>query len=185
MLLQNDDRMKALRQKLRAMTESGLQPYQHRVELQAVSQEIPNTIRVLGHHLAEDQYTCGMHALFFEGSEEYAEIAGHGLGLVYAGPDFFGWLIANLHLEEVTTPDNGDLVMYFRESKWMHVGRLSEPDRVISKWGLGLLCDHELAEVPEQYGEKVRFFRHPGPEASLDLFVLYAKDRGISFEESW
>lgn len=165
------------------MTEGGHEPHQHRVELQAISREVPNTITMLESSLAENRFTCGMHALSFEDSEEYAEIAGYGPGLVYAGPDFFEWLVANHHLEEVTSPQDGDLAMYFCEGRWMHIGCLSGDSRIISKWGLGLLYDHELAEVPEQYGEEVRFFRHPGPEASLDLFVIYARAKGIPFED--
>ena len=54
---------------------------------------------------------------------------------------------------------------------------------MISKWGIGLLYDHQLAEVPIQYSDEVKFFRHPGPKASFDLFLLYAKYKGIEFEE--
>jgi hypothetical protein len=62
------------------MTESARKPHQHRTDLKTISDEIPNTICVLDHELAEDRYTCGMHALGFEGGEEYEAIAGYGVG---------------------------------------------------------------------------------------------------------
>jgi hypothetical protein len=165
------------------MTESGRKPDEHRDDLKAITQEIPNTICVLDHELSEDRFTCGMYALGFELSEEYTAIAGYELGLTYAGPEFFEWLIANRHFDEATIGAEGDLVMYFSQDRWTHVGRMAGSERAISKWGTGLLCEHNLAEVPEQYGDEVRFFHHPGADASLDLFVRYAKARGVPIEE--
>jgi hypothetical protein len=167
------------------MTESGREPHQHRAELRTITDEIPNTIRVVDCDLPEGRYTCGMHALGFEESDEYTDIAGYGLGLVMAGPDCFEWFIANQLLNEVTVRQaaDGDLVMYFSDGRWTHVGRLAGRERAVSKWGVGLLYEHNLSEVPEQYGDAVRFFRNPGPDASRDLFVSYAKARGVPFEE--
>jgi hypothetical protein len=79
-LLKYDDRVKTLRKKLRAMTESGRKPSEHRRDLKAITHEISNTIRVLDHELSEEYYTCGMHALGLEQSEEYAAIAGQWTG---------------------------------------------------------------------------------------------------------
>jgi hypothetical protein len=167
------------------MTESGREPHQHRAELRTITDEIPNTIRVVDCDLSEGRYTCGMYALGFEESEEYADIASYGLGLVIAGPDCFEWFIANQLLNEVTDRQaaDGDLAMYFSQGRWTHVGRLVGRQRAVSKWGVRLLYEHNLSEVPEQYGDVVRFFRDPGPDASIDLFVSYAKARGIPFEE--
>ena len=126
-----------------------------------------------------------MHALGFERSEEYADIVGHGLGLVYAGPGFFEWVIANNRLNEVPQDEavDGDLAMYFNHRRWTDVGRLTGRERAISKWGLGLLYEHGLSETPELYGDEVRFFPNPGPDASIDIFVSYANSFGIQFEE--
>jgi hypothetical protein len=167
------------------MTESGREAHQHRAELRTISDEIPNTIRVIDRDLPEGRYTCGMHALGFEQSEEYADIASYGLGLVMAGPDCFEWFIANQLLNEVTDRQaaDGDLVMYFRNGCWTHVGRVAGRARAVSKWGVGLLYEHNLSEVPEQYGDTVRFFRNPGSDASLDLFVSFAKARRVTFDQ--
>lgn len=126
-----------------------------------------------------------MHALGFEESEAYATIAGYGLGIVYAGPGCFEWLIANQLLNEVIDQKavDGDLVMYFSRGRWTHVGRLTGQDRAVSKWGVGLLYEHELSEIPAQYGDEVRFFRNPGYNAAMDLFESYAAARRIRFGE--
>ena len=135
MLLNYDKRVRMLRQRLRAMTESGRESNEHRNELQIISQDIPNSIRVLDHELADNQYTCGMHALCLERSEDYAAIAGYGLGLVYAGTEFFEWIIANKHLNEVTSSVVGDLVMYFSQGRWTHIGRLTGPQADMARVG--------------------------------------------------
>jgi hypothetical protein len=104
---------------------------------------------------------------------------------VYAGREFFEWVVTGQHLHQAMAGKaaGGDLVMYFDQDRWTHVGRLITPDRAVSKWGVGLLYEHDLSEVPEQYGDEVQFFRNPGPDASMDLFVSYAKTRGVQFEE--
>jgi hypothetical protein len=108
-----------------------------------------------------------------------------GLGLVYAGREFFEWLIDNQLLNEIAAQKgvDGDLVMYLDQDRWSHIGRLAGRERALSKWGVGLLYEHDLCEVPEQYGDEVRFFRNPGCEASIDLFIRYAKAKGIQFED--
>jgi hypothetical protein len=164
------------------MTEAGREPHQHRADLKIISDEIPNTIRILDNGLAVDRYTCGMHALGLEESEEYAEVAGYGLGLVYAGREFFEWVVTGQHLHQAMAGKaaGGDLVMYFDQDRWTHVGRLITPDRAVSKWGVGLLYEHDLSEVPEQYGDEVQFFRNPGPDASMDPLRQLRENEGRS-----
>ncbi len=65
----------------------------------------------------------------------------------------------------------GDIVAYLvntpsleieglQDSHWKHVGRVSEdPDKIISKWGVGPIVKHPLDFVPRKYGDEVRFFR--------------------------
>ena len=55
-----------------------------------------------------------MYALGFEENEESADIAGYGMGLVFAGPQCFEWFIANELLDEVAHQQaaDDDPVMY-------------------------------------------------------------------------
>jgi len=184
MKLEIDEETSTLRKKLQEMVQSGPDLRAHRTALQAIASDIPNTIRIVDTDLTEDRYRCGMHAFGIERNELYGEIVNRLFGIINAGNDFFSWLLGERLLDEISDVDanEGDLVMYFSQGSYVHVGRMATPNRVISKWGLGFLYEHRLSEVPQQYGEEVQFFRNPGPDASMDLFVRYALQRAIEFD---
>jgi hypothetical protein len=167
-----------LRRRLEEMTESGSEPSEHRSMLAAISIEIPNTILPLESSSPEKGYTCGMYVFDFSGDSDYINIALHG---VYAGRAFSEWLLANHLLQEVDEADAaaGDLIMYFNDGQWKHVGLWQLNGRVESKWGLGLLYNHETWEVPKYYGDAVRFFRSMSPETAFEHFVQYARSCGL------
>jgi len=60
----------------------------------------------------------------------------------------------------------------------MHAGLAQTNLRVISKWGIGHLYEHELWDVPESYGTSIRFFKQLPCEEALDLFVQFAREKG-------
>jgi hypothetical protein len=120
------------------------------------------------------------HARGFEDSPEYKAVAGHGLGLVFAGPEFFDWFAASGRLVEVGNHEasENDVVMYFDRGHARHVGRVGSSGRIISKWGLGLLYEHGLSEVPAKYGDEARFFRSIEPDEALKHFLDFAAEKG-------
>ena len=169
-----------LRRRLKDMTESGTEPSTHATQLAAISKEFSNTIRPLKSRFPEKGYTCGMYVFDLSEDEDYIDIAGLGLPDVYAGRAFFEWLLAGRLLEEIDehSAHDDDLIMYFENGQWRHVGLWRLNDRVESKWGLGLLYNHGRWEVPEHYGDQVRFFRSISPEAAIEHFIRYAQSRG-------
>jgi hypothetical protein len=177
---------KELRRKLEEMTESGVEPSNHRALLAEISKEFMNTLQPLESHLPEGGYTCGMYVFQFCENEEYIEIARLRVPHVHAGPTFFEWLIANGLLQEINEADalEDDLIMYFDSGRWKHVGFWKTNGRVESKWGLGLLYDHGRWEVPRNYGDQARFFRSISADEAIEHFVTYAELRGVSFEET-
>jgi len=185
MLLPDTETICQLRRLLRDMTEGGTHPSGHRAALERIGEQAPHTIKPL--HIVADvaSFTCGMHAFGFEISPKYAAIAGYGLGLVFAGPDFFRWLIDSGRLIEITDrePAQRSIVMYFADKRPVHIGCMLTAKRVISKWGIGLLYEHEIAEVPEQYGSEARFFDGLEYDAALEHFVAFAKQRGIPIDD--
>jgi len=92
---------------------------------------------------------------------------------IFAGSDFMQWLIDRNSLVERGEATTGCLVCYF-ESRWKHVGVCTVGARVTSKWGTYPLYEHELAEVPDLYGDCVRFFERPSRTEALSLFRTYA-----------
>jgi hypothetical protein len=182
MHLRSDEEITRLRQRLREMTESGCQPHEHPAMLTRISRELPNTILVLETARGPASFTCGMHAFGFEGRPEYKGVAGHGLGLVFAGAEFLDWFAASGRLVEIGDHEayENDVVMYFDGGHARHVGRVLSSGRVVSKWGLGLLYEHGLSEVPTHYGDQVRFFRSIEPDVALKHFLDFAKEKGVT-----
>jgi hypothetical protein len=171
-----------LRQELQTMTdvEDGIQ---HPALLEAVRKEYPNTVQIVHSSYPLERYTCLVHALGFVEQPEYLAIAARPFNHVaYASPDFPHWLLDHNLLQEVSPADacRGDFVFYFNdEGRLKHAGLYLENGRVLSKWGLGYLYNHALFEVPERYGNTVRYFKRMTFENVLDQFKRFAKERGI------
>jgi len=86
-------------------------------------------------------------------------------------------------IDEADVPD-GSLVLYFREGKFQHAGRLQQC-RVISKWGKNPVYRHEPREVPEGYGNDVRYFRQPSADFITRRFIEFVRrhPRYLDLEE--
>ena len=159
---------------------------QHPALLEDIGRECLHSIRIAHSRHPIGRYTCLMHVFDFTEKPEYIAIADYGLGRVFAGVDFAHRLIEKGFLTEVSQAEaeNGDLVAYFREGNFKHVGLWQPNGRVLSKWGVGHLYDHALFEVPESYGTAVRFYDALSYEAAYELFVQFAQENGIPFENA-
>jgi hypothetical protein len=173
-----------LRKKLEEMTRVD-DVSQHPVLLAALSREYPNTIVLLDSPHPIRRYTCMMHVLDFAEKPDYATIATHGRGEIFAASAFAHWLLDKGLLVELKQEDarEGDIVLYFNEDgRFKHAGLIGANGRVVSKWGTGHLYEHELLEVPECYGTTVRFFKGPSYDDAFDHFLQFAEDNGMRFE---
>jgi len=159
---------------------------QHPAMLQNIAIAHAHSIRVVESLHPIDRYTCLMHVFDFAERPEYIAIADYGLGRVYAGADFAHWLIENGRLEEIPSDKAQacDLVMYFREGIFRHVGLVQLEGRVLSKWGTGHFYDHATLEVPESYGNEVRYYNAVSYESAFHIFTEFAEENGILFEDS-
>jgi hypothetical protein len=117
-----------------------------------------------------------MHVFDFSEKQHYLDIAGYGGGHVFAGKAFAHWLIENGHLTQIAQANaqNGDIVFYFSKGEFTHAGLWCD-GRVISKWGIGHLYEHQILEVPSSYGSEVRFYSRIGHEDALSLFRTFAE----------
>lgn len=93
---------------------------------------------------------------------------------VKAGLDFMSWLLDQCVLTEVQEPATGNLVLYFSERRWRHAGIVVADGRVVSKWGSYGVYDHELGEVPTEYGDSTRFFVMPTAQDAAELLFAFA-----------
>ncbi len=157
---------------------------EHGAHIAALAQECPHSIVALASLHPLPTYTCLVHALDFTGKPEYVNIAGRLFGPnVYAGKDFAHWLLDSGALTSVSEADasDGDLGFYFdNNSRFKHVGLLRAEGRVESKWGNQGLYEHAMFEIPESYGDHVRFFRRLAYEEAIQQFFQFAEQQGIT-----
>lgn len=159
----------------RALRLEGLSTQQHRQAVERIRAMHAHTIRFVTERA--DQ-TCATYALSLTDDPTYRAVAGRCD--VYAGKAFMNWALGNAALREVEAGCSGDLVCYFSDSNWQHIGVLVGPDRVVSKWGTFPHYEHGLAEVTEDYGDRVRFYTRPPPAEALACFIGFAHSRGLS-----
>jgi hypothetical protein len=156
---------------------------QHPVLLEALTREFPNTIQIVHSPYLLARYTCLVYAFGFTEQPEYVAIASRPFNRVaYASPDFAHWLLDRYLLEEISPEDvsQGDLVFFFNdEGRLRHAGLNLSNGRVLSKWGLGYLYSHATFEVPDSYGNIVRYFRQLTLENALRHFKTFAREQGV------
>jgi len=172
----------ALRHKLMEITEN-IPLQEHPAHIEALRAETNHSVVVVESEHPIVRYTCGIHAFHLVGDPTYLKVADFGLGRTFAGPEFITFLLEH----QLLTPRDGaavlpdDLVIYFNNGVFRHVGRMKTHHRVLSKWGTGYLFEHGVWEVPFNYGEEVRYFVGPNKDSSFDLFIQYAESKGFSF----
>jgi hypothetical protein len=174
-----------LRERLHGIT-LNLNVELHAARIEALRAEIPHTVFVRESCAPTDRYTCGVYVFDLIEDPTYIDIASFGMGTTYAGKEFIDYLLRTGLLAEKAGAliTAGDLIMYFQDRQFKHVGRMQSASRVISKWGTGLLYEHDTWEVPADYGETIRYYQGPDKDESLELFLSYAKSRGFRFEET-
>jgi hypothetical protein len=130
-----------------------------------------------------ERYTCAMHAFHLVENPIYIEIASFGEGHIFAGHNFINFLLGNRLLapRDQTSILPDDLILYFDNSVYQHIGRMKTNCRVQSKWGTSHLFEHGVWEVPPNYGDEVRYFVGPDKDASFALFIQYAESQGFPF----
>ena len=155
-----------LRGALEALEHLGLTCEEHRDAVELLRPIHAHTIRFLEGRRDE---TCVLFALSLTDQSEYRELAEID---IYAGKQFMHWVTPRL--TEITAPKPGCLIHYYAADEWQHVGVMQSLSRVESKWGTFGRFEHELWEVPADYGDQLVFHERPTPEQSLGLFLDYA-----------
>jgi hypothetical protein len=158
--------------------------HQHRDLLERLSKKIPNSIRILESSHSIDLYTCFVYAFEFTNDPIYLGIASFGLGRVFASPDFVRYMIEKgyLYAVDCASVSKGNLIIYYRDGGVTHGGKFDGNGRVVSKWGIGHLYEHDILEVPECYGNEFRCYKEIATEKALNYFREYAEHMGLEFE---
>jgi len=149
---------------------------------------VPHTVRVLpsDHPLrprsAEDEYTCFAFALALADAPAagtHDEDRGDELLAQRntVSSEFIGWMVRRSLLEplpEDEKPQNDDVALYGDGAQYCHAG-IVHHGRVVSKWGAGTLCEHEVAEVPSMYGAECTFFRPISHRVTRDALLAFVR----------
>ncbi len=169
-----------LRERLQDLTKNAAVE-EHPQMLVSLRNEIPHSIRVMDSEFPIDSYTCFPYVFDLIGEPDYIEISKLGIGRVFANSEFVAYLLDTNSLYEIKPEDinSNDIVLYFDQGKPTHAGRIVANKRVISKWGTGHLYEHDLLDIPESYGNEVRFYKRIDKETALELFLDYAEFQEI------
>ncbi len=134
-------------------------------------------------------YNCYEYAFELIGSRPYRLIAKTDADLkldtYFAGSEFAHFLIKSAVLEEINKDEiRPDHVVVYLDIKGtpQHAGKIGTLDgRIKSKWGGGLFLEHGLWEVPESYGNTVRFYQKiPATEAEKMILEFVESRDGSS-----
>lgn len=110
-------------------------------------------------------------------SGKHHEISDACEGTVFADTCFFLFLKKRKILQ-ATDPSirrPGDLVVYVNHGLPLHIGIAVAEERVVAKWGTGLLLEHGIMEIPASYGSTVEAYEPPDYPAIEKLFVEYGR----------
>jgi hypothetical protein len=165
-----------LRERLQQIT-LDLNVAPHAAQIDTLRAEIPHTESIRDGPAPNNRYTCAVHAFTLVEHPTYLAIAGFGRGETFAGKSFIEYLLKHGLLREKPegSAEAGDLIIYVLDDEFSHVGRMTSRERVVSKWGTGLLYEHSIWEVPTNYGGWVHYYEGPNADESLELFLRYAE----------
>ena len=131
------------------------------------------------------RYLCFVHAFELVGSRKYRLIADFdaaaGRETFFAGSEFTRFLVESGTLVQISRDEAlpGETAIYFDDQGVpKHAGKIvSEEKRIKSKWGGGLFLEHGLWEVPERYGNAVRFYRGLRGEKAEEAFLEFCRSQ--------
>jgi hypothetical protein len=97
---------------------------------------------------------------------------------VYPDARFVHWMRALRRLTEIENPDGRSCVaLYFLmdgvTNRCRHAAIRRPDGRMISKWGSYSIYEHDLAEVPSNYGDHVLYIAKPSENEIRELFSTY------------
>lgn len=170
-----------LRTRLNEIANNG-KPEIHSCLIDKLSSEIAHSIKVLTEPESNLNFNCVMYAFRIEDIPQRIQLPTDDSDYFYADTHFIQILIDRKYIIEEQEPANDYVIVYFDKcEKIKHIGRLISESRVISKWGIGHLYEHDFFETPSDYGNTIRFFKPPSHEIVIQLFRKYACGQGFRF----
>jgi len=186
-------RNSVLRRRLQEITDTAARQNMLPDQLERLISELASTHSHSIRRALEDEvigWNCFEYAFELTESNKYKSIATIDAEtrrkIFFAGSVFARFLIeigALVEIDEFAVRP-GDLVIYLDdEGTPTHAGKIScGGKRIKSKWGGGLFLEHELWEVPDSYGNAVRFCKRIPTTAAECAFLQFVKSQDGSEE---
>lgn len=138
---------------------------------------LPPELEILADPPPEDQnYNCFLYVLGLHTNEEVLDETN---GFIY--DSFVKHLLTTGDLVITETPEDGDYIVYQDLVNYpnalTHIGVLQD-NKVVSKWAWGPLVEHDVWDVPAEYGNDVFYVKAITCQKAKDLFDNF-KDKNI------
>jgi hypothetical protein len=120
---------------------------------------------------------CFSYALNFHKSEVYC---GSVLKSdIPANSNFITFLLKNGILLAVEKPSNLDLVVYFDGRQPKHAAKVIDIDNEVvkSSWGNLGLFKHVILDVPDYYGNIVKFYKPPNLKTTEEWYLKFFQEQ--------
>lgn len=145
----------------------------HAAKLEEIRLRYPHSIEMLPFSEPLGECNCVMYAFKFHMESPYTLF-----GRFYANTNFVQSLIEQGYLININeNPKRGSLVIYFKDGKVEHIGIAFSTNRIVSKWGIGHLYEHEPLEVPSSYGSSIQYFSAIDADRAYELLEMFLKTR--------
>lgn len=114
------------------------------------------------------QFNCFMFCLDIRYGDIKELIGSNGMKI--PNSDYMALLERN-YLTEINwgSAVDGDYVLYFLDQKIVHAGKVKS-GKVVSKWGNGHIWIHGVLEVPDSYGDHVKYYKRIEKAVCLKAF---------------
>lgn len=117
-------------------------------------------------------FNCFAYALRLDGNPQFDQcVKAHG---THPEPLIHSRFIEHLLRQGIVTVRRGidyscdDVVLYYQGQQMKHAARVVTANgKLVSKWGVGRIYEHDLFEVPSSYGDTIKIVGLPNVPVTL------------------
>jgi hypothetical protein len=147
----------------------------HREKIERLCTDYNHSIRPASHQIVG----CNCFAYAFGLTDERTR-AVSAKTKVFVDARFVHWLRATRRLTEIEDPtDQLCIALYYSiedpTGRCKHAAVRNPDGRMISKWGTYAVFEHDLSEVPSNYGDDILFVSKPSNDDAQTMFAAYVQ----------
>lgn len=164
--------MKNLREKLSEFTEGN--EFEHYKFIESIRPEYKHTISrycANGYYINEN---CILFALGLSGNRNYERLCDKYTKV--ANLEFINWVLKENYINPlaINKLKTGNYAIFLNEfGGFIHIAKYTSETRVVSKWGAHGKFEHNLLDVPNEYGSRVVNFKCIDQTKALEMFSKF------------